>query len=471
MHLPGIKSLFLLFTTSILSTLASNAATAPADSSQYIAQVVPVNWKNFSKPFKMDSDFKMCRQIFANEVRYNLDWIVKTFKVDDQQGCYLMDQYDENGIRPAASICYAAATALKCSDMNEKELGVSREIALDRATMLIKGVASAYKANRSDGKGWGDGWQTAFWATMTGQGAWMLWNELKPETKKLVYTMVVKEADRLLAPGYKVPYWTAPDGHVNTPGDTKAEENAWNSTLLQLAIAMIPKHPHVARWKQICSELMISAFSVKSDLNNNLIVDGKPVKDWLNGFNVSDEGAVINHKIVHPDYTVTVTINARSFLTQSLAGEPVSQGAQWNAPFIYRSLTQHVWPSPPYKSPGGTMYIQGEAEVYYPQGTDWSKYRFDIYYLNDVSAYIHGWDKGLKYKACNWMRIRAQRILDMQARNGDGSMFAPGEFTTYKGHEQMAAWQLGDAYLLFWLHAHKAIPSTRQSGHNWLSNF
>ena len=39
--------------------------------------------------------------------------------------------------------------ALKCADLSDIELGVSSEIAFKRITMLIKGVAAAYKANRS----------------------------------------------------------------------------------------------------------------------------------------------------------------------------------------------------------------------------------------------------------------------------------------------------------------------------------
>jgi len=112
------------------------------------------------------------------------------------------------------------------------------------------------------------------------------------------------------------------------------------------------------------------------------------------------------------------------------------------------------------------MYITGKAEVYYPQGTDWSKYRFDVYYLNDVNAHILGWDKGLKHKANDWMRIRARRILAMQARHSDGHMFTHEEYSTYAGCEQMVAWLTADAYLLFWLHAHHAMA--RQAGHEWL---
>ncbi|MDR3229594.1 MAG: hypothetical protein LBT53_09385, partial [Puniceicoccales bacterium] len=97
------------------------------------------------------------------------------------------------------------------------------------------------------------------------------------------------------------------------------------------------------------------------------------------------------------------------------------------------------------------MYIPGKAELYHPQGTDWSKYRFDIYYLLDVNVHLLGLDKELKHKAIDWLRIRADRIETMQARHKDGKLYAPKEFTTYPGCEQMAAWQLADAYLFFWL--------------------
>jgi hypothetical protein len=462
-----IKNIFLIFTLSTVSlntlSLSSvNLLAVPADSSALGAEVVPVDWKHFDKSFKNNKDINESRRMLANAARYNLAWIVKTFKEDNQHGLYGMDHYNENGVRPAASVCYGMAVALKCANLNNKELEIPRDMAFQRMAMLIKGVASGYKANRSDGKGWGDGWQTALWATLVGQGGWMLWDKLDAETHKMVQTLVIDEADRFIAPGYKVPYWTAPDGHVNTPGDTKAEENAWNATILQLAVAMMPHHPHIERWKHICSELMISAFSLKSDLQNDKIVDGKPVRDWLHGFNVRDDGAVINHNIIHPDYTTTITTNARTFLMQSLAGEPVSEAAQWNAPFIYRSLVEHRWPAPPYKLPGGAMYIPGKAEVYYPQGTDWSKYRFDVYYVIDVNAHLLGWDKGLKHKAGDWMRIRAGRILAMQARHSDGHMFTHEEYSTYPGCEQMVILKTADAYLLFWLHAHHQIAHSRQ---------
>ena len=53
--------------------------------------------------------------------------------------------------------------------------------------------------------------------------------------------MVEHEADAFI--DRTVPYWADRQGKIVTPGDTKAEENAWNSMLLASAQAMMPRHP------------------------------------------------------------------------------------------------------------------------------------------------------------------------------------------------------------------------------------
>jgi hypothetical protein len=130
----------------------------------------------------------------------------------------------------------------------------------------------------------------------------MLWEDLDAEAKHMLVAIVEAEANRFIAPGYRVPYW-ADREKVIYPGDTKAEDNAWNCMILHVAVAMMPEHPNVQRWRWAGSELMVSAFSLKKDMEaNKTVLDGKAVKDWLKGYNVREDGAVINHAIVHPDY-------------------------------------------------------------------------------------------------------------------------------------------------------------------------
>jgi len=427
------------------------------------AEVMPIRWERFQRVGPVGFDEWQARSVLQNATRYNLAWLPRTYKTSGDGTAYLPPNMAESGIRPGASVLYGTAVLLKTGGYDPAAIGLSRAEAVSRLGRLARGLAATHKVNAADGKGWGDHWQSAHWAALMGQGAWMLWDDLDADTRRMVQRVVEHEAGRFLAPGYEVPYWTAPDGHVNSPGDTKAEENSWNAMILQLAVAMMPGHTRAEAWKRVGSELMVSAFALKTDLQNTTVVDGLPVKDWLRGFNVREDGAVINHNIIHPDYTATPTLQLRAYLTQSLAGQAVPESAAFNAPFIYRSFSLHVWPSPPYEAPGGTMYIPRRAEVYYPQGTDWSRYRFDVYYLFDAFADVLGWDKGLAHPAREYMRLRAARLLAMQARHPDGHAWTREEATGAYPNDSMLAWQMGDACLLLWLDGHRAIGPVR----NW----
>jgi hypothetical protein len=414
--------------------------------------VVPIQWKRFTTDKPMREDARTAARMLLNSVRYNLAWAAATYKDAPEPDRYLITDMTEHGIRTPASASHGIATAIATGIYDEQVCGLPESEARSRVLKLIKGDAALHKVNDKTGKSWGDAWQSAVWAALDGQAGWMLWENLDRQTQRMVAAMVEYEADRFIRPGYAVPYWNGQGG------DTKAEENAWNAMLLQLAVAMMPRHPHAPRWKMIASELMISAFARKEDMTSNAtILDGRPVKEWLKGYNIRDDGALVNHNIIHCDYMTTFSMNLRSFLVQSLAGQPVPQSADFNAVVVYRALADRVWPSPPYKPPGGTMYVPGKVEVYYPEGTDWSNYRFDIFYWIDSYAHVFGWDKEWKHKAGDWMRLRARRILEMQARHADGRMFAKGEFDTYRGAEQMTCWVLADAFLLHWLHERGAI--------------
>jgi hypothetical protein len=452
-----------MISATLVSVTASTAMAAPPSASE--KYVTPIAWQRFHAPAHPDEAYRACESILQKNVRYNLNWMEREFPWDAQKRQYLVPgESKQDGVRAPASAAYAVALLLKTGAYNEKLIGIPKKEAIRRTVALIRGTAASHLTTSGDGKRWGDHWQSALWAGLLGQAGWMLWDDMDTDTRRLLANVIVHEADRFIAPDYKVPYWANPDGHINFPGDTKAEENAWESMVLQVAVAMMPRHPHVAAWKNVCSELMVSSFAQQTDLKNATMRDGKPVKTWLRGFNVREDGAVVNHNIVHPDYMATPIQNLRAYLVFSLAGKPVPQTASFNADLIYRTLASHAWTAPPYQAPGGTMYQPGKAELYYPQKTDWSRYRFDIYYVFDTYANQFGWDKSMPSTAKEWMRVRIARIKAMQDRHPDGSVYAPGEFDNYIGREQLVSWQLGDAFLLQWLAAQNRLQKTG----NWL---
>ncbi len=453
----------LLCLAAVFPACLAYAQTKPPTATTATPPVTPINWRLFRRPAPQDAEYQAGRRILLNNAHHNLQWITETYKRDAARKMYLVTQTDEQGTRRPASAVYGLAVLLKTNNYDAASVGgVSPSEAVTRTVELIKGIAANHVANQTDSTKphWGNQWQSALWAALLGHAGWLLWDDLDSDTQAMIARLVEHEANRFIAPGYKVPYWANPDGHINTPGDTKAEENAWNACLLQLALAMMPHHPHFDRWREVANELMISSFALQKDVQTNTTrVEGRTVKDWLHGYNVRDDGAVINHNRLHPDYMSTPTMSLRTYLVQPLAGQKPYKTSLLNADFIYRVFVTTAWPSPPNKAPGGTIYQTGQAEVYYPTGTDWSPHRLDIFYIYDVFAQTLKLDTDLpKGKhGQDWAKLRAERMLAMQARFPDGRMFAPGEYESYPGREQMVGWQIGDVLLLRWLQAQKAF--------------
>jgi hypothetical protein len=402
----------------------------------------------------MNDDYRRAAQILSHAAFYNLRWAPSAAEKIEKEWRQLTGRQAHDLIRPANAASYGIAVALKTGVFQEQTTGLSRQEATSRVLRLIRATAAAH-----DGTGWKYPWQSALWAATLTHASWLLWDELEPETRRRVAELLVHEADRFLAPGYKVPYWDP------SSGDTKAEEDAWNSMILQLACAVMPRHPHANAWKRVATELMISSYATEADMRDQTLVDGRPAKDWLRGYNVRDDGAVINHGFLHPDYMCCIDLKLRAYVVQSLAGQVVSESADYGAARIWRTMAGTRWPSPPYRPPGGTIYVPGQAEVYYPQGTDWFAGRVDIFYLADTYAALLGWDRGLAGpSAHDYMRVRAERLLERQSRHPDHGVFAPGEFTTYPGREQDAASLAADALLLHYLHARSKLGPKG----NWL---
>jgi hypothetical protein len=161
---------------------------------------------------------------------------------------------------------------------------------------------------------------------------------------------------------------------------------------------------------------------------------------------------------------VCIYQNLRSFIVQSLAGQPVPETADRNAAFIYKTLVAHEWPAPPYKRPGGTIYVPGKALAYYPEGTDWSPNTLSTFYLLDGFVHLLELDKGLAHPAGEWRRLRVKKMLEFQARHPDGHMYAKGEFDSLPIVEQVIPYIAGDIVLLHWLRDQKAISRKE----NWL---
>jgi hypothetical protein len=257
--------------------------------------------------------------------------------------------------------------------------------------------------------------------------------------------MIADEADWQIT--QPILFWKTPAGVENFTGDTKAEESSWNGMLMQAATVMLPRHPHRGAWRARCIQLMASAYSRQEDLTSGQIIDGAAIGSYLDGWNINSDGTVVNHGFIHPDYAGTVVQNLQAVCLFSIARQPVPQAATVNAALIYSSLTGRVFASPPFDPPGGTVYVPGSADLYFPQGNDWGTSR--KVHMAALDAMVDSF--GIAAGADGWGLLHAQAQAAMQARSTTGQTYIAGGEDNYAGREQWVAMNAAWAWLARWV--------------------
>jgi hypothetical protein len=226
----------------------------------------------------------------------------------------------------------------------------------DRGDYKRKAIAAIRYASTShvsgagkctDGKPWGNSWQSAMWTADLSFGAWLIWNDLDADLRKSVERVVAFEVDRFLS-------IRPPAGSFN---DTKAEENGWDLTCLAVAVILFPDHPHAAAWKEKAIEYMINTLSAPQDQDDHNLVDGRPVGEWFTGANVHPDFTLENHGFFHPGYVGCSCY----FLTQTAmyftyGRQPIPAAASHHLMDTWRMFQ-------------GILLPNGESAC--PQGMDW----------------------------------------------------------------------------------------------------
>lgn len=405
------------------------------------SNVAPIRWLRFRSGAPTDENTVRVREILLNANRYALTtwWTQKAFA--RQKETYLLfGGTGEFHIRPAASEAFALAVSMNTGAYDPRKAGVPIAAAKERTLRLVRSLAYRHVANTPGG--WGDHWQSALWASSAGTAGWLLWDELSATDREYLRRMVEHEADRFTE--YGVPYYSTKSGTIVSPGDTKAEENAWNGRILQLATAMMPQHPRRELWQKKMIELMLSAFARPSDATSARQLHGRTLAEWLQGSNVGNDGSVVNHGRIHPDYFASVTDNIHGALLYTLAGLPTPQAALFNADTVYAALVHQPFA-------GKTIYREGSADVYYPEGTRWGTGRRMHFALLDTQARVFGFDRSLSKNGAYWEPLHAQAVLSMQQRSTDGRTYLKRAQDTYPGREEWVADLAAQAYLTKWL--------------------
>ena len=432
--------------------------------------VTPIAWGTFAAGLPGGAEAQRAGAILLNTNRYALTtWYgARGYASASQQAAnYLnLGGNAEGSIRPPASEALALAVSLKTGLYNPTVTTVNTTEAHQKAAKLTRSLAHSHLVNLANG--WGNSWQSGLWATYAGTAGWLLWDSpyLSALDRQDVRQMVEYEANRYI--GYRAPYYRDRTGVILRPGDTQAEENAWTAGILALATAMMPNHANYAAWNYKAHELMVSSFATPSDLTNPELINGTSVANWLNGSNANNDGTLINHSRVHPDYMSTISLVNFAGLAVGLAGKPVPDAAFFNSDLVYDALVDLPFAAgtsyPPgglIAAPGGTIYIDDSSNIYYPQGNDWGTGRRMHFALSDIQARVFGFDNLATQNGGYWANLHAQVVLDMQNATADRRTYTTATQDTYSGREEWVAAQAAQTYLTYWLQYQR--PPARSS--------
>jgi len=139
---------------------------------------------------------------------------------------------------------------------------------------------------------------------------------------------------------------------------------------------------------------------------------------------------------------------------REMAGMDTPEAAFFNDELVYGALVGLKFPSPPFKSPGGCMYVKDSdgsptMDIYYPQGDDWGfGLRMHFAALDSMMTFFT--KHGSKYGSEEWHKQHVLRVLQMQNRFADGHTFDKNEFKSSWNEEWMASWSTFN-YMTRWV--------------------
>lgn len=327
----------------------------------------------------------------------------------------------EHWIRPNTGTLAGFAFLYRFGEYDEQIVGVSRAELLEKTMLpMFRYLIATHLTGvrpTSDGKRWGDAWQSAHWAHQIGRAGWWIWEDLPEDIRAGLRKVVAHEAERFVK--------SEPPHQIQL--DTKAEENAWNSQIFSVAVLLMPEDPRRAAWEAAFPKWALSSFLRPADEHSTAVVDGLPVAEQFSGANIYDDFTLENHRIVHPDYMTTFSLSLGCALDYVMTGRRVPQVLLYNTSGIYQNLK---WFS---LLDGGFVY---------PSGQDWRLFRNPDWLFTHLLMALYGKDPSA------WeLSQRCLATLEkMQARSDSGAVYRPEEFFFASTHSD-TIYSLSKAWL------------------------
>jgi len=227
-----------------LTTCAQETISIAKGEARY---VTPIDWSKFEQGPAKGPDAELFGKILLNANKYALStwWTNRGFDQPAPDGYLDFKGVTEHRIRPVAAEAQGLAISLQLGLYNSNVTGVSRQEAEKKTIQLIRSLVHRHRANSDSTNSWGWVWQSPSWTAYTAMAGWLMWDELDATTQNELAKMVESEAEWVMSNKNhpKIKTYRDRAGKIISPGDTGAEENAWDAYVLEAATAMMPHHP------------------------------------------------------------------------------------------------------------------------------------------------------------------------------------------------------------------------------------
>ena len=344
---------------------------------------------------------------------------------------------------PRTAAVYALLA--KFGPYDEKVTGIPREVIKQRAIAAIRYAAFTFDlgpadCQRTDGKKWGRLFPASSYLYCNtglpplGRAAWILWDDLDDETRRLVANAVVGSMERYLL--------EEPDsGYLRA---TQAEENGGTAAYLALGPNMFPGHPRAPAWEQAARKWMMNIRTVTADRGDTTLVGDRRVSDWVVSTNMLPDFTLENHGFSNSGYLgAALNWSVSVSIPYLLAGRHVPEQNNHHLARVYQN----------YKK-----WIEWDGSVTHVSGTDW------WYVVGYNRPLMHG---GLAMllddsDASYLERVSLDYLKRMQDSDPQGRL--NGGFATK--WENAAAWGRASAYLLHYFGGLGPEPTPAEQFHS-----
>ena len=333
----------------------------------------------FVKEEEMKNDLLQMLANFALWMKNDFQPCTAPNSLGEACGCFKGESTmnaNEQGVRPNADLSMVCAFLVKYG--KEKVTlpeGVTWNELETIARQSLIFAYSTHKANRlkvcSNNGYWGSTsssdyvWESSLWAMSVAYSAFFQWEKLTDAQKGYIKAMMVAECNYELQR-------SIPTGYA---GDTKAEENGWETNILAATLGMFPDHELAPQWFNRLREFAINCYSHPSDVTDNTVIDPdydeKTVADLYRGQNLYDDYTLQNHNLFHTSYqNVVMQELGESALALKLFQQTLHGKETWKTNALMhhnQEVMEEVL----------NWLALADGELAMPNGNDWSLFLYD----------------------------------------------------------------------------------------------